>query len=257
VATLQARLVELGVRETRVVAPGSTRRVVVAPVGNEVEAERIRATLRDEGEIALVRPAAGPRLQAWMDHTRPVTFGDELSISFAWSEHDRPVVPTSIELGLGGFGNGDHPSTRMLVQALVQRVSGGERVLDVGCGSGVLGLCALALGAARAVAIDVDASAVEATRRNADLNDMGDRMLATAVPLAEVDGVFDAVVANVGRAAIVELAPGLVRRVAPTGWLGVSGFSPSQCSQVAGYLRPLVEVDRQTSGEWAVLALAH
>ena len=76
-----------------------------------------------------------------------------------------------------------------------------------------------------------------------------DAMLA---PLADIDDTFDVVVANIGRAAIVELAPQLVERLAPGGWLAVSGISPSQCSQVAGFLSPLEEIDRRTSGDWSM-----
>ena len=75
------------------------------------------------------------------------------------------------------------------------------------------------LGASCVVAIDVKAEAVEATRRNAALNGMDGRVEATLAPLAEIEDAFDVVVANVGRAAIVELAPELVQRVAPGGWL--------------------------------------
>jgi ribosomal protein L11 methyltransferase len=205
--------------------------------------------------LAVARPADGPRLDAWIEHTRPVTFGSRLSACFAWSEHPRDGLPGLLELGTGGWGSGQHPSTRLVVGELLARIRGGERVLDVGCGSGLLGLAALALGAARVVGVDIDTSAVEATARNAALNGFGDLLSATAAPLADVDGSFDVVVANVGRAAIVELAGELVARVAPGGWLAVAGIPPSLCSLVVGYLRPLVEVDRRTSGDWAVVVL--
>jgi ribosomal protein L11 methyltransferase len=174
-----------------------------------------------------------------------------------WSEHDRGDLPRLIELGAGGFGSGQHPSTRLLVEQLLERIRGGERVLDVGCGSGVLGLCALGLGASSVVAIDTKADAVQATRRNAALNGMDGQVEASLAPLGEIEDAFDVVVANVGRAALVELAPELVQRVSPGGWLGVSGISPPQCSLVAGFLRPLVELERRTSGEWSGLVLAH
>jgi ribosomal protein L11 methyltransferase len=118
-------------------------------------------------------------------------------------------------------------------------------------------LCALELGAASVVAVDIEPEAIEATRRNAALNGMDSRIEASISSVAELDGRFDVVVANIGRAAIVELAPQLVRCVAPHGWLAVSGISPPQCSQVADFLRPLVELERHTSGEWSCVVLAH
>jgi len=251
-AAVRARL---GDRPSQVVTVGAVRRLVLVPVSDEGEAERLASTLRSEGLAAVTRPDDGPRLDQWMRYTRPLTFGERLSLCFAWSEHDRTDLPGLIELGPGGFGNGDHPSTRLLVEELVTRIQGGERVLDVGCGSGVLGLSALELGAAQLVAIDIDRSAVEATRRNAALNGMDHRVEATVAPLEQIEGPFDVVVANIGRAAIVELAPELVRCLSPDGWMAVSGISPSLGSLVAGFLRPLVEVERRTSGEWAALVL--
>ena len=115
-----------------------------------------------------------------------------------------------VELGVGGFGSGEHPSTRLVLEQLVARINGGERVLDVGCGSGVLGLCALRLGASCVVATDLKPDAIDATRRNAALNGMERQVEATRAPLAEIEDDFDVVVANVGRAALVELAPELV-----------------------------------------------
>ena len=257
VAGVRARLGELGVRDVQVVAPSDARRLVLAPVDDEWEAERLAAVLRDEGRLAVTRPDGGPRLAGWMQHTLPITFGERLSVCSAWSEHDRRGLPGLIELGFGGFGNGQHLSTRLLVEQLLRRIRGGERVLDVGSGSGVLGLCALKLGASRVVAVDIKEEAVDATRRNAALNDMERQVEAEVAPLGEVQGVFDVVVANIGRAAIVELAAELVQRVSPGGWLAVSGISPSQCSPVADFLTPLVEVERQSAGDWSALVLTH
>ena len=256
VAGVRARLGELGVGATHVAAPSASRRLVLAAVKDEWEAQDVVAALRAEGKVAVTRADGGARLEAWMRHTRPITFGDRLSVCFAWSEHDRRGLSGLVELGLGGFGNGEHPTTRMLVEELLTRIRGGERVLDVGCGSGVLGLCALQLGASRVVATDTAADAVEATRRNAALNGMDGRVEATLAPLQEIEDAFDVVVANVGRAALVELAPELVRLVAPGGWLAVGGFSTSLCSLVAGFLGPLVELERRTSAEWSALVLA-
>lgn len=254
-AGVQDRLRQLGAGASRVVSPSAARRLVLAAADDEWAAQRLVAALRDAGVPAVARPDGGARLDGWMRHTRPITFGERLSVCFAWSEHDRGDLSGVIELGLGGFGNGEHPSTRLIVEELLRRISGGERVLDVGCGSGVLGLCALGLGAAQVVAVDLKPEAVEATRSNAALNRMDGRLEATDVPLGEIDGTFDAVLANIGRAAVVDLAPELVTRLSPGGWMAVSGISPSQCSLVAAFLRPLGEVERRTSGEWSVVVL--
>jgi ribosomal protein L11 methyltransferase len=255
-AGVRARVSEHGIGAVQVVAPSDARRLVLAAVDDEREAHALTSALRAEGKVAVTRPDAGVRLDAWMRDTSPLTFGDRLEVCFAWSEHDRGDASSSVELGLGGFGDGRHPSTRLVLEQLLVRIKGGERVLDVGCGSGVLGLCALRLGASTVVAIDTKPDAIEATRRNAALNGMEWRVEATVASLAEIEDGFDVVVANVGRAALVELAPDLVQRVAPGGWLAVSGISPPQCSLVAGFLRPLVELERRTSGEWSAVVLA-
>ncbi|MCU1396773.1 MAG: ribosomal protein methyltransferase [Ilumatobacteraceae bacterium] len=252
---LRARFDELGVSEVEVVAPTEHRRVVLAAATDAWAEAATAAALRDDGWLAVVRPDAGPRLDAWIASTRPIVFGDSVAVAFAWSEHDRRGLPPTVELGLGGFGNGSHPTTAMLVDVLAGRLHGGERLLDVGCGSGVLALCALVLGAGSAVAVDIKPEAVEATRRNADLNGVAERIDARLPPLEDLDGTFEVIVANVGRSAIVELAPQLVRLLAPGGWLAVSGISPPQGTQVVGFLEPLAELARTTSSEWSVVVL--
>jgi ribosomal protein L11 methylase PrmA len=255
-ARVRARLGQLGISEPDVLALSEARRLVLAAVDDEAAATRLVATLRAAGEMVVMRPDAGPRLDGWRRHTRPVTFGERVSVCFVWSEHERRNLPGLVELDPdGGFGTGEHPTTRLLVEELVARIAGGERVLDVGCGSGILGLCALRLGAMRVVGVDVDPRAVEATRRNGALNGFERRVEATTAPLGEIGGVFDAVVANIGRVGIAELAPQLVRRVSPGGWLAVSGFAPAQCSPLATLLSPLEVVHGRVCGEWAALVL--
>ena len=249
------RLRALGVRSVEVVAPSDTRRVVLASVEDGAGVAGLVVSLRAQGAMAVTRPDGGAALEAWHRDTRPLTFGRRLSVCLAWSEHDRRNLPGLIELGPGGFGSGHHPTTSQIIEELADRVVGGERVLDVGCGSGILGLCALRLGAARVVAADIELDAVEAARRNAHLNGMGARLEATLDPLGRIDGPFDIVLANIARAGVVELAPELVSHVAPRGWLVVGGISPSQCSQVVDFLHPLTEATRRTSGVWSAVVL--
>jgi ribosomal protein L11 methyltransferase len=250
------RLSQLGAASSEVLAPGGVRRLLLATIADEPDPICLVANLRSEGWIAVLRPAGGPGLEAWMRHTNPITFGERLTVCFAWSEHNRRGLPNVVELDPGGgFGSGAHPSTRLLLEALVERIAGGERVLDVGCGSGVLGISAVRLGAAHALGTDVDPDAVGATLRNAAMNGVQPRVDATLSPLGQVAGTFDVVLANIGREALVGLRHELPTRLAPDGWLAVSGFSSGQADLVAGWLRPLQVVDQRTCGEWSALVL--
>ena len=249
------RIRALGASVIDVAAPSDTRRVVSASVEDRPSVAALVASLRAEGVMAVSRPEQGAALQRWLVDSSPIIFDERLSVCRAWSEHDRRNLAGLVELGPGGFGDGRHPTTAQVIERLLERIAGGERVLDVGCGSGILGLCALQLGAATVVAVDIDPDAVEAARRNAGINGVGHRMEVRLASLCEIEGDFDAVVANIARAPVVELAPELVSRVSPDGWLAVGGISPSQCSQVAGFLRPLAEVERRAAGEWSTVVL--
>ena len=254
-AAVRSLLRSLGGEMVDVLSPGGTRRVVLAEVVDGRDSERVARALRDHGLMAVTRPDSGAALAAWHRNTAPVQFGDDLSICLAWSEHGRTNLTNLIELGPGGFGSGHHRTTQMIIEDLLEHLSGGERILDVGCGSGILSLAAVALGASHAVGVDLKPEAVAATIRNASLNQLDERIQATGARLEEIDGPFDIVVANIARAGIVALADEIVGHVADGGRLVVSGITPSQCEQVSGFLRPLVEVGRRVEGDWAVLAL--
>ncbi len=261
------RLRALGATPREAVAPGGlgcqSRCLVLADAhGPDVHGHadsgaaqaRIAAVLRDEGELAVARPDGGAALRAWQRDTAPVVFGNRVSVCLAHSEHDRSGLPAVVELGTGGFGNGHHPSTRLAIETLADRLQGGERVLDVGCGSGVLGLVALAFGAGEVVAVDRKPEAVEAARRNAAINGWAHR-LRTADELQTVGSGFEVVAANIARAGIVELATELVRCTAAGGSLILSGLSPGQCSQAAGFLSPLTVAESRVAGDWALLVM--
>jgi ribosomal protein L11 methylase PrmA len=257
VSGARAHLRDLGLTVAQVLAPGETRRLLLVPVDDESAGGPVVAHLRGEGRCAVLRPADGIRLEAWTNHTCPVAIGGKITLCFVWSEHDRRGLQNVLELDPGGgFGTGMHPTTRLLLHELADRIRGGERVLDVGCGSGVLGLGALRLGARCVVACDIDPAAVAATRRNATLNGLESHLEATVAPLDEIAGNFDVIVANIGWAALVELAPELTGRLSPSGWLAVSGISPAHCSLVTASLRPLQVVDRRMWDEWTALVLA-
>lgn len=188
-----------------------------------------------------VRPVLDDGLTAWRAFAQPVWVRDRLVVVPAWL----PAPPTAaaimviIETGRA-FGVGDHPTTRLALDALVEYVRAGARVLDVGCGTGVLAIAAVMLGAASATAIDVDPEAVECTQDNAARNLVADRVRASTTGLAQADRDFDIVVANLGGATTpISLAPELLARVAPGGVLIVTGMLGEQAGDVAAaFARP-------------------
>jgi ribosomal protein L11 methyltransferase len=235
---------------------GGGRLLVYGELSGADRAAAVVAALRCEGWAADVRPLGGGHLAAWRAHTAAVVVHPKLWVCFPWSETDRGDAPLVVEVDPGqGFGTGAHPSTRLLLAELADRLEGGERVLDVGCGSGILAVAALALGASGAVALDLAPAALSATRANAARNGVADRLEVADRPVGEVDERFDVVVANIGARPLVELAPAIAARLAPGGWLALSGLSGAQTSVVAAAYRPLEVAATVTDGEWSALVL--
>jgi ribosomal protein L11 methyltransferase len=126
-------------------------------------------------------------------------------------------------------------------------------VLDVGCGSGVLAIAAARLGAAEAVGIDVDPAGATATSANAIRNELAARVTALATPLHELPGSYDAIVANIGLEVLVSMAPDLEARLAPGGWLALSGISPAQESRLMAAFGQLRAVETAQLDDWLAI----
>ena len=142
----------------------------------------------------------------------------------------------------------------LALAALEPLVGPGSSVLDVGCGSGVLAVAAARLGAGRVVAIDVDPAAHAATLDNAARN--GVEVSVPRVPLSEVSGRFDVVLANLLTPTLIELAAPLGERVAEHGALVVSGLLPQQTERVFAALAPLVVVGETELDGWVAATLS-
>ena len=195
------------------------------------------AQLRADGHAAVLGPPDEAHGVGWLNRNRAVRVGEQLAVCFPWADSGAPAV---VEIDPGGaFGAGTHPSTRLLATWLAGEVIGGERVLDVGCGSGVLALVAARLGAAEAVGIDIGPAAVSAAQANARRNGLdGVASFSTALVGSSELGTFDVVVANITADVLMPLAGDVAARVAPGGQLAVSGISAAQTSSVAAAYRP-------------------
>jgi ribosomal protein L11 methyltransferase len=150
------------------------------------------------------------------------------------------------------FGTGHHETTTGCLAALQELDLAGRSLLDVGCGSGVLAIAAARLGAGPVVGVDTDPLAVSATRANAEANGVAvDVRLGSA---ADVDGVFDVVVANLDTATLSRVHTDLVARLAPGGTLIASGISRARTAEAVGALAASgVPVLVRPGAEWAVL----
>ena len=153
------------------------------------------------------------------------------------------------------FGSGSHASTRLCLAALEPLAPGARRVLDVGSGTGVLGVAALLLGAGTLVALDVDPGAVAATRRAVELNGVADRATVLDGSVSAVAGTFDLVLANLLVPIVEELGPELVARVAPGGAIVVGGLLDHQVDRAVAALSPLVPSARRVEADWVALTL--
>jgi ribosomal protein L11 methyltransferase len=193
----------------------------------------------------------------WKEHVSIVGVTGDLWIRPAWIDtFDAPAPPgaTVISIDPGPtFGLGDHPTTRGSLQLLASVMAPGSTVLDVGCGSGVLGITALVLGAHRAVGTDITPAAIEISRANAAANGVADRWWVSLEPLEVFGEPFDVVVANILAPTLIELSEQL-RRLAGR-YLIVSGVLDGHDAHVHRALDPLVEVKRVVIDGWATSLL--
>ncbi len=157
------------------------------------------------------------------------------------------------------FGSGSHPTTRLAARAVQAACEErpGARLLDVGTGSGVLCFVALRSGAGSALGLDIDPRAVANATKNAELNALGAGCEFSALPVAELDGEFDLVVANIDAPTLRALAPALAARLSPRGELLVTGLLLEQETDVRGAFEAtgLTVRSRADLGEWVLLEL--
>jgi ribosomal protein L11 methyltransferase len=176
--------------------------------------------------------------QDWVRLTQsqfdPIPISPRLWIVPTW--HDAPdssAINLKLDPGLA-FGTGSHPTTRLCLRWLDARLQGGETLLDYGCGSGILAIAAVKLGAARVDGVDIDAQAVTASHDNAELNAVDARF---CLPAELAPAQYDIVVANILTNPLKGMAPLLAGRVRPGGQLVLSGILAEQADEVMAVYR--------------------
>lgn len=199
---------------------------------------------------------------AWKSHFPVLRVGRRVVIKPSWRRHRaRPdEIVVALDPGMA-FGTGLHPTTRLCLAALEVAADDdalqGGRVLDLGCGSGILGIAAAKLGARSVLGLDTDPIAIEATGANARRNRLGRRIVARQGTLPSGVGPFDLVLANLIASLLVTLAAGLRAELRAGGQLIASGIFVDRETDVRAALghAGFELVDRLAEGDWVALRL--
>ncbi|MEM8027117.1 50S ribosomal protein L11 methyltransferase [Morganella morganii] len=179
----------------------------------------------------------------WMDNFHPMRFGQRLWICPSWREIPDPdAVNVMLDPGLA-FGTGTHPTTSLCLEWLDGLDLNGKTVIDFGCGSGILAIAALKLGAKEAIGIDIDPQAIQASRDNAERNGVSDRLTLYLSDKKPQTLSADVVVANILAGPLRELAPVIGALPQTGGLLGLSGVLATQAEGVADAYRDVFEID--------------
>jgi ribosomal protein L11 methyltransferase len=198
--------------------------------------------------------------EAWKTHYHPIRIGKNLLIRPLWI--DVELQSDDIELALDpgmAFGTGTHPTTQLCLIALEAQVQPAMRILDLGCGSGILSIAAVKLGAKSVLATDIDPIAVKATKENAEQNGVSEKITAEVGSLADLISTsqqFDLIVVNILARIIIEMcSQGLGQVVRPGGIAIFSGIIDTQIDDVEQALREtgLEPYQRRQQGDWIAI----
>ncbi|MDD5932512.1 MAG: 50S ribosomal protein L11 methyltransferase [Oscillospiraceae bacterium] len=194
----------------------------------------------------------------WKQYYKPMEIGQRLLVIPQWEQAEaKGRVPLILDPGLT-FGTGSHATTRLCLTALEQRVHGGESVLDLGCGSGILSIAALKLGAKEALAVDIDDKCLTVAYDNAALNGIGKDtytvkvgdILSDEALRAQIGGGYDIILANIVADVIIALAPMVHSLLKQGGWFLCSGIIDTRAEEVkARLLEAGLEVLEERSSE--------
>lgn len=263
---ISGRLFELGAegveeRDAGTLARSSAPSLVtlVAAFSNRVEAEEAIAALGESELTGRYEEIVGDAWRdAWKEHYRPFAIAPGVVVRPPWETYEAKAGEQVLELEPGrAFGTGLHETTRLVARSIQEHAGelAGVTVLDIGCGSGVLALIAVVLGARDAVAIDIDAESIEVTKENARRNGLEAKIDASTSDLAEVDRISPFVLANIEAKVLVPLAGEIARHVTPGGLLFLSGVLVPQRDEVRAAYADFELLASPELGEWTLLAL--
>ncbi len=194
----------------------------------------------------------------------PIVVDGKVTIYDAHHVEDAEQFSSPIQIGIqarNAFGTGNHETTRMIVSTLLELPLTGRRVLDCGCGTGILGITAVKCGAASVVAYDIDEFSSDNARHNAVLNGVGEQidvLLGNANVLSHVEGIFDVVLANINRNVLLQDMEAFHNVMASGASLVLSGFYTEDAPMLLQKAETLGlhEISRKVDNNWCCLLLA-
>ncbi len=201
-------------------------------------------------------------MAAWKDHYHPIPIGKKLLILPAWiKQEDKTRIAVKIDPSMA-FGTGTHPSTQLCLELIEEYTQPGAPVIDIGCGSGILSIAALKMGASRALAVDIDPASVKATGENAESNGVLDKVECGQGSVVEVKGgrysikQAPVVLANILAPVLIRLFDaGMGDLVEPGGVIILAGILAGQADSVieSAGCHGLTFVEKRQSGDWVAL----
>ena len=197
-------------------------------------------------------------LNNWRKFFKPMPIGDRLLINPSWYTDTDPEGRAVLNIDPGlAFGTGKHETTRLCLETLERYIKGGEKVLDVGCGSGILGIAAVLLGAQSAFGVDIDTTAVKTANENAVLNHVDQQFSAIAGDLVDkVQGKYDIIVANIVADAIIALSASVKAFMKPDSVYIVSGIIDTRADDVKNAIAGNFDIMEEiTMGGWYCFVL--
>lgn len=211
--------------------PGAQPAETLAAIEARMEAAGIAYTVETEGV------EQEDWQNGWRKYYHPLEIGRRLAVVPSWQEYDTDRVKLLLDPGLA-FGTGGHETTSLCMEALDELVQGGERMLDIGTGSGILAIAALKLGAASAEGVDIDPVAVRTAVENAALNGVESRFRGLVGDLSDqASGTYQIVTANIVANAIISLSPAVPGLLADGGHFIASGIIDTRADEVEAALK--------------------